>query len=559
VTITPVNFRKQDSSPEAVARDVDYALQIVDFYVRSTPGGGPRLLDESVLELGPGPSLGTAVLLACHGARVSVADRYLAAWDEDYHRPFYTALLGRLRAEHPDLSPDPILRVLEAAEFVEETVRGLPLGIEDLDAVSADRFDVVLSNAVFEHVENVPRAFRILARITKPGGAGVHQVDFRDHRDFDRPLEYLTIPSRAFQKLFLDVAGECGNRWRPGAMQIEAERADFDVLSFEGNMFADEAYLDDVLPRLAPEYAELSRESLRVLSGCFVLRRRAAQALEYPVDTDSAQTLAHSRARYGFAAQFAGGGRVLDVGCGAGLGTRMLSAAGARSVVGVDVRPEALAAAREADSAGEYREHDLERPLPFPDGAFDLVVCLEVLEHVRDQAGLAGELRRVLAADGVALVSVPNKAFEAFWNEMAGEENPYHVHVPDIEELVRLLDGFPWVEFLGQVDVVSSVVLPLDADESRASSASLQLPGGTSLSDRGTVSIVAVCRQRRPADGALRPPAAFAYGNYQDAFGSAMAHGQRLERSAEAAAWERFVAANKLRWTEVETDEAPPA
>ena len=64
MTITPVNFRKQDASPEAIRRDVDYALQIADFYVAKIPGGARHLVQRRVLEIGPGISLGTAVLLA---------------------------------------------------------------------------------------------------------------------------------------------------------------------------------------------------------------------------------------------------------------------------------------------------------------------------------------------------------------------------------------------------------------------------------------------------------------------------------------------------------------
>lgn len=558
MTVTPVNYRKQDASPEAITRDVDYALQIADFYIAKLPGGASSLIYKHVLELGPGISLGTAVLLSCHGARTTVADRYLSPFDPDYHDPFLRALLKRLSAERPHLSPEPILACLEAQTFVPEGVTGLHLGIEDLNDVDDDSFDIVVSNAVFEHVENVPVAWENLARITRPGGFGIHQVDFRDHRDFSRPLEYMTLSAKKFHKLFADVHGECGNRWRPGAMGVEIDKAGFDILEFDDNMHADEAYLDELLPRIDPDFSGLDRDTLRPISGCFVSRLRVSVNTEYPQETDSPQTLAHSRCRYAFVGPSVQGKDVLDVGCGAGLGTRQLLRLGASHVIGIDVRPEALEVAVASDPRGDanaYLLHNLNQTLPLPDDSFDVVVALEVLEHVANQATLLAELRRVLKPDGVAFISVPNKAFEEFWSDMAGEPNPYHVHVPDLEEYVGLLSDFTWVEFFGQLDVVSSLVLPLDGNESQVAEGTLEVQAGASISDRGTVTIIARCQGERPSTEPELKPVAYAYGNYQDTFGGVLARNRSLAAEAEGFLHSHFTAANKLRWQELQDPE----
>ncbi|RKY21768.1 MAG: hypothetical protein DRQ55_03225 [Planctomycetota bacterium] len=553
MTVTPVNYRKQDASPEAIERDVDYALQIADFYLEKLPQGRRHLFNVNVLELGPGFSLGTAVVLACHGAKVSVADRYLSPYDKDYHDPFLRALAQRLKDERPELDPEPILRLLEAGEFVPEVVLGLHLGIEDLEELSDGCYDVVVSNAVFEHVEDVPRAWEILARITRAGGLGVHQVDFRDHRDFSHPLEYMTLPQDEFHQLFKDVHGECGNRWRPDAMSLVVQEAGFEVVEFDANMQAGEAYLDDITQRLAPEFAQMSRETLRNISGCFVLRRSAGLNTEYPQETDNPQTLAHSRCRYGFVAPWVEGKRVLDLGCGAGLGTRELLASGADDVMGVDKRPEALELAREGDPRGDaawhsYVQHDLDLVLPFENDSFDVVVALEVLEHVESQYQLCKEIERILKPDGVAFVSVPNKAFEQFWTELAGEANPYHLHVPELEEFVEMLSPFSWVDFHGQLDVVASLVLPLDGREDQATLGALRVQAGTSISDRGTITIVARCFGTRPADVPEHPPVAHAFGNHQDSYGDALAQNRMVFERFREIAREHFERGNRARW-----------
>jgi SAM-dependent methyltransferase len=528
MTVTPVNYRKQDASPEAIARDVDYALQIADFYLEQLPTGRRRLENVDVLELGPGYSLGTAVVLACYGASVSVADRYLSPYDPEYHGPFLRALQVRLAAERPTLDETPIERLLAAEEFVPDVVNGLHLGIEDLEELADGCYDLVLSNAVFEHVENVPRAWSILARITRSGGMGIHQVDFRDHRDFSHPLEYMTLPEEEFRALFREVHGECGNRWRPDAMELVIAEAGFEVARFDANMQADPDYLRDLMPRLAPEFSGMNEQTLQAISGCFVLRRSSLADAATLREVDSLQTLAHGRCRYGFAALSVAGKRVLDLGCGTGLGTRELLAAGAEDVVGVDHRLEALDLAREGDPRGDaawaaYVHHELDQPLPFADHSFDVVVGLDVLEGVVEQQALCSEIARVLAPEGVAYVSVPNLAFEEFWAGLADVPQPTPDSIPSLEQFVELLAPFPWVDFHGQVDVVASVVLPLDANEAEPTLGELRLPSGTNIGDRGTLAIIARCFATRPVNVPEHPPVAHAFGDDAELHGDALA------------------------------------
>ena len=543
MTVTPVNYRKQDASPEAIARDVDYALQIADFYLGKLPEGRRHLTNLCVLELGPGYSLGTAVVLACHGARVAVADRYLSPFDREYHDPFLRALLGRIQQERPELYTAPITRLLEAGTFLPDVVEGLHLGIEDLEEVPDGAFDLVVSNAVFEHVEDVPRAYRILARITRPGGLGIHQVDFRDHRDFSRPLEYLTMPAQAFAELFRDVHGECGNRWRPAAMQTVIEEAGFDVSEFDANMFADDGYLAGLLPRLDDDYRGMDRDALRAISGCFVLRHRPAPGAVTEGAADSPVSLAQTASRYAFVAPWVGDRRVLDLGCGSGTGARALLAAGAADVMGVDRDVRALEEARIADPRGAqawdaYLAHDLERPLPYADCSFDVLVAFDVLAELEDQPTLCAELARLLTPDGVAFVSVPNPAFEEHWIGQGAAPDGRSRHVPGLDELVELLSAFEWVDFHGQVDLVASLVLPLDGAEDERAPAALVAPAGASPADRATARIVARCFRSRPVGLPHVPPVAHAVSGAVDRHGRPVAVEQalltRLAESAQA-------------------------
>jgi 2-polyprenyl-6-hydroxyphenyl methylase/3-demethylubiquinone-9 3-methyltransferase len=102
------------------------------------------------------------------------------------------------------------------------------------------------------------------------------------------------------------------------------------------------------------------------------------------------------------------GRKVADVGCGAGLLAEPLARLGGE-VTGVDAAPENIAAARlHAEGQGleiDYRTGGVETL----DGPFDLVTCLEVIEHVADARGFVGGLARILSDDGLLILSTPNR------------------------------------------------------------------------------------------------------------------------------------------------------
>jgi SAM-dependent methyltransferase len=97
--------------------------------------------------------------------------------------------------------------------------------------------------------------------------------------------------------------------------------------------------------------------------------------------------------------------RALDLGCGDG---RLTAELVAGELTAADVSPVALGRARQRlRTDTRLVELEPDAPLPFEDGAFDLVLCAETIEHVRDVQLLLSEIRRVLRPDGTLALTTP--------------------------------------------------------------------------------------------------------------------------------------------------------
>ena len=218
-------------------------------------------------------------------------------------------------------------------------------------------------------------------------------------------------------------------------------------------------------------------------------------------------SLQEHMARYMFAAQFVKGGAILDAGCGTGYGAAYLASRGAKRVLGVDLAPEAIEYSRihYEDDSVSFSVMDC-ASLGFPDETFDAVVSLEVIEHLADPEPYLSEMRRVLKADGVFILSTPNKAIHSPNSDRP--LNPFHFKEYGIAELEEKLSAyFGVVALFGQQNIGAISIWRLSSEEimpgegvwPAAFKAIRDIPSGSSTwtraNDWGPIEHTAVTRQ----------------------------------------------------------------
>jgi 2-polyprenyl-6-hydroxyphenyl methylase / 3-demethylubiquinone-9 3-methyltransferase len=147
--------------------------------------------------------------------------------------------------------------------------------------------------------------------------------------------------------------------------------------------------------------------------------------------------------------------RVLDVGCGGGLLAESLAREGAQ-LTAIDLAPAMIEVARlHAAAAGltiDYRLAGAEELLRAHPAVFDVITCMEMLEHVPEPAAMLGTLAQLLKPGGALFVSTLNRNLRSFLLAIVGAEYlmnliPRGTH--EYERLIRPAELARWARAAG--------------------------------------------------------------------------------------------------------------
>ena len=163
--------------------------------------------------------------------------------------------------------------------------------------------------------------------------------------------------------------------------------------------------------------------------------------------------------RLGFVAEQANlaGARALDVGCGGGLLSEALARKGAQ-VTGIDLAPGMVEVARlhaaEEGLGVEYRVAAAEELAENLTGAFDVITCMEMLEHVPQPERMLATLASLVRPGGSVFVSTLNRNLKSFLLAIVGAEYvlkllPRGTH--EYDRLIRPSELARWARSAGLV------------------------------------------------------------------------------------------------------------
>lgn len=247
----------------------EYAIEVFHSHVEKT-GSTNRLRGKTILELGPGDSIASAIIAAAHGAHAILVDtgRFVRADIAPYLE------LGRaLNARHLTAP------VLSGCQDIDEILarcaaRYMTKGVDSLRQIEGGTVDLIFSQAVLEHVRKreFVEAMRECRRVLRPGGICSHQVDLRDH--LGGALNNLRFRERTWESEFFATSGFYTNRISYSEMQHLFRQAGFVVDIIGVRRWA---ALPTPRSRLAKEFKDVPDEELCVSGFDVLLRQNLCQ------------------------------------------------------------------------------------------------------------------------------------------------------------------------------------------------------------------------------------------------------------------------------------------
>ncbi len=277
--------------------DIKYAYDLLQLHY--LPFFGLNSISQShVCEIGPGKNLAVSLFFKSMGAeKVFAIDKYPTAWDNEYHPVFYKQFADFVLTKFPNANRTVFDEYIVSKGKSVDGFYTLAEDAELLEGIPNKSIDFICSWAVLEHLYDPAKAFTRIAEITKKGGKGIHQVDFRDHQDFTRPLEFLLHFFRINEKLDKETydwiakrlnrsdahelgdyglirrqCGFWGNSFRACEYDNLWKQNGFNIVDFDVNCFVEQEYFDDFMPRLLQantSYAKLSYEEFSILGGLY--------------------------------------------------------------------------------------------------------------------------------------------------------------------------------------------------------------------------------------------------------------------------------------------------
>ena len=259
---TPRPFAASD-----IRKAVEYDLAVVAGWLRQLGEYAPEhasVIGKRVLELGPGPDLGTGLILLSRGAR-----RYHAI-DANNLLPLapqelYEELFREIDV-HGGSAEDLRAELRRAQEGQPDRLNYICQPDFDIACVQGNDVDLVFSQAAFEHFEDPGRVVAQLSQIVRPGAILIAEVDLKTHTRWIRDADPLNIYRYSDWLYRLARFTGIPNRLRPLEYERILEKNGWCNIKVVPRTIADPEYVADVRRALNRRFRDAATSQIHILS-----------------------------------------------------------------------------------------------------------------------------------------------------------------------------------------------------------------------------------------------------------------------------------------------------
>lgn len=228
------------------------------------------IADKTVLEYGPGDILGVALLLYAYGAKtINCVDRFPLNKISEKNIQVYRSLIDHLQGNEKQRAAHAFNTPGNPESGFNPTVINYSVTKNGLSG-NTNTYDLILSRAVLEHVNDLDATFLDIKNALKPGGKSIHKVDLKSHGlDRYRPFDFLTWSDTCYQLMYSHKGFP--NRWRVNKYKQAADNAKLSIARLAPNETLSREQVDAITPYLVKKFRYLPKEELSWLSFWTVL------------------------------------------------------------------------------------------------------------------------------------------------------------------------------------------------------------------------------------------------------------------------------------------------
>jgi len=231
------------------------------------------LHDKTILEYGPGDILGVALLMYAHGAKqIHCVDRFPLEKASDENIEVYRRIINTLSGKQRKRAESVFLKNGDPGSgFNTEKISYMVT--ENGFSGKINTYDMIISRAVLEHVNDLNVTFKDIKTSLKKDGISIHQVDLKSHNlDRHKPLDFLTWPNLMYKLMYSHKGFP--NRWQIDKYKSLYKDHNLKCPKFEPTQKLNTNETNEIRPKLSPYFRHLSDEELSWLGFWMVLKHK---------------------------------------------------------------------------------------------------------------------------------------------------------------------------------------------------------------------------------------------------------------------------------------------